>query len=242
MNTIFNKGLRYGPYSHSKLDTHIQCPRRFKYKFVLRLPEGEADKTALFKGIRVHNLLEHYPNNQHVKTDAEQSKIVNEFITSALGVKYLEEHLETATREIQIKLALINNEIIPQDGFKRADIIFNGFVDYVNIIETNGIKTLNIIDWKTGKFKDQQHQDYSQLMYYQIYFFKKLDIDEIRISFCYVEHHLENDLVLKREYLKEYQKTLIKNIYEQEHSDYHPNKTNLCNWCPYQDVCSKDKS
>lgn len=242
MNDI-NKGLRYGPYSYSKIDMHLQCPRRFKYKYVLKFPEGDSDKTALFKGIRIHNLLEYYPNNEQVKTDLEQSNIVNDFVSSDLGVKYLElETLKTAKREIQVKLSLEDGELLPQDNAKRKDLAFLGYIDYINVIEHQGERIINLVDWKSGKLKEQQYQDYNQLLFYQIYFFKKFSVDQVRISYCYVEHNLENDLLLKKEHLKSYEKTLVQAITNQENSNYKKVESKLCEWCPYQDVCSSDNS
>lgn len=81
--------LRYGSYSHSKLDVNNKCPRRFKYKYVLKIPEGETNKDALFKGIRVHNLFEKYPDFSSVKYDKEAMDIFHRFAESELGKKYL---------------------------------------------------------------------------------------------------------------------------------------------------------
>ncbi|MBI5711602.1 MAG: PD-(D/E)XK nuclease family protein [Candidatus Eisenbacteria bacterium] len=48
------------PYSHSRLETYRQCPRKFHYRYVARveLPE-EPEQIAAFLGSRVHEALEH---------------------------------------------------------------------------------------------------------------------------------------------------------------------------------------
>lgn len=234
--------LRFQPYSQSKISLHNQCPRKFKYKYILKLPESEQDKTALFKGVRIHNLLEHYPNKD-MDQNEETEQIQNKFIESELGQKYLNENvLRTAQREIQIKLILTDEGLIPQDELKRKDLSFYGYVDYINVLEYQGRNILTLVDWKTGKLKDQKYQEYEQLLYYSIYFFKKYKVKEIRISFCYIEHFVENDLILKIENLKHYEEVLINGILKAEESVFEPNKSKLCDWCPYQDVCQKDLS
>lgn len=230
--------LRYGSYSHSKLDVNNKCPRRFKYKYVLKLPEGETDKSALFKGIRVHNLFEKYPDFSTVKYDKESKDIFDRFLGSDLGKKYLS--AQNPLKETQVKYALngpSGTELVPFSG-QRKDSLFNGNVDFVQFFD--GV--LNIIDWKTGKYKDLKYQDFDQLTFYQIEFFKKTDVQEIRVQYVYVEHLLENALVLKREYLPKYEELLLGYIDKQESSDFEPIRTRLCDWCPFQDVCSRDLS
>ncbi len=48
------------PYSHSRIETFRQCPRKFHYRYVARvkLPE-EPEQIAAFLGSRVHDALEH---------------------------------------------------------------------------------------------------------------------------------------------------------------------------------------
>lgn len=240
--------LKNDQYSNTKLSMHKQCPRKFKYRYVLKIPEREADKSALFKGIRIHNLLEKYPSTDDVKSDLASETIVSDFMRTDLGMKYFNSNtLQTQVRELKIKMNLIryeddSYELIPQSEEKDKDVSFVGYIDYINIIDINGKKILNLIDWKTGKGTEQKYQDYDQLMFYQIYFFKNTDVDEIRISFCYVEKSFENDFILERKYLQNYEKNLIDQILEQEKSKFEPIRDQLCDWCPYQKICSYDKS
>lgn len=234
--------LLYSPFSASKLGMHNQCPRKFKYRHLLKVPEGESDKTALFKGIQMHNYLENYPNTDNVKIKPEYKVITDRFIESDLGKKYFnDEQLKSIIRESQVKIEYKNNELIASDQ-NRKDLLFFGYVDYVNVIEVNGEKILSVVDWKSGKYVDQRYQDYSQLLFYQIYYFLRTEASKIRISFCYIEHMLENDLILERKYLNNYISTLLEQIYNTENSDFKPNFSRLCDWCPYTKICQSDNS
>lgn len=47
-------------YSHSRLDTFRQCPRKFYYRYIAKIPlEDEPEQIAPFLGSRVHDALEH---------------------------------------------------------------------------------------------------------------------------------------------------------------------------------------
>ena len=43
--------------------------------------------------------------------------------------------------------------------------------------------------------------DYNQLLFYAIYFFEKYKLPKIKITFIYVEHDVENDLILEYHYI-----------------------------------------
>jgi len=104
-------------------------------------------------------------------------------------------------------------------------------------------KVLYLIDWKTGKYKDPKWQDYDQLMYYAVYFFKRYPtIDKIKISFVYIEHHLENDMTLERKYLDRYINDLKDSINDIEtDKEFEKNPSKLCEYCDFISTCIKDE-
>lgn len=96
---------------------------------------------------------------------------------------------------------------------------------------------------KTGKYKEEKWQEYDQLMFYAIYFFKKYSkIDKLKISYVYVEHeNLENSITLERKFLNNYIKqliTLIKNA--EEDTEFLKNISMLCDWCDFKEHCATD--
>lgn len=218
------------PISFTRLEVFKQCPRKYKYKYVDKVEPEQQDFAALVKGRAIHAILESYPERTSHKGAERYQKFIEPFINSELGRGYLGiKHVS------EVKIGLDDNlEPVSYDD-KKA--IFRGIVDYTAI---HGI--LNIIDFKTGKFKEQCYQSYDQLIFYAIYFFKRYKhIDKIRISFVYVEHVLENDLILERKYLDVYMSELLKSISNLRTESVFPTaKGKLCSWCDFKEHCSKN--
>jgi len=101
-------------------------------------------------------------------------------------------------------------------------------------------KTILIVDYKSGRVKDPRYQDYNQLMFYAIFMFQKYpEVNKIKIMFIYVEHNCDNSIILERKYLDRYKKELISAIQSVENdTEFKKNKTKLCDWCGYKDICS----
>ena len=50
--------MKYAPYSASRLAVYEQCPRKFKYKYVDKIPVPFEPSLALTRGKVIHSLLE----------------------------------------------------------------------------------------------------------------------------------------------------------------------------------------
>ncbi len=215
-NTIFN-------------DTRfLQCPRKFKYSYIDKLPRKNTDKTALYKGLALHNILEKYPEVGTHKLTTKYQYIIDKFLKS----KYIHYLKRQSVKELGIGLS---DTLEPMSYSKKA--MFRGYIDYFTIID--GV--MHILDYKSGKLKEHKYQDFTQLMYYAIYMFKKYTkLDTIKLSYVYIEHDVDNSITLKRKYLHNYTKDLLTTIKEVEISEYNKTKTLLCKFCDYQDFCSKN--
>jgi len=68
--------MKFAPYSPSKIGLHKQCPRKFKYRYIDRLPSEFIHSEATTKGHILHSLLEHYSKSlpekiKKIKTDRD---------------------------------------------------------------------------------------------------------------------------------------------------------------------------
>ena len=223
--------LKYGPYSFSAMNTFVQCKRKYKYQKIDKIDPGPRDMTALLKGGAVHDILEKYPQKSTHKLAPKYQHIADKFISSELGQLYLK---EDSVREFKFS---INNKLEFR-SFGDKSSMFRGAMDHIIIIDNK----LHIIDWKTGKYREQKYQDYSQLIYYAVMLFIKYQhVDEITISFVYIEHMLENKLVLQREHFHNHLRDLVTTIRDIETEEEFPkNPSALCDWCEFQEHCSKD--
>lgn len=225
---------KYRPYSFSRMSTFTQCPYRFKLHYIDKVPEEEnpISLMALRKGSKVHSLLENYPK---IETETKSFDIVEKFVRSKVAEPYLDAILNESPNKREFAFGLTKD--FEPTTYDSPDALFHGKIDLICTV--NGM--LNLVDYKTGKAKEQTDQDYSQLMLYAIYFFQKTTLDEIRISFVYVEHDHENSLVLKRQYLEHYKDIFLKLVERIETSDYSRQKSYLCKYCPYADKCHLDE-
>lgn len=211
--------------------SHEQCPRKFSYSYILKPQKGYVDRTALLKGGAVHHILEKYPSESTHKWAPKYQHIADKFIASDLGRKYFN---STSMNEFSFGLT----EKLEITEYKDKTGLFRGKIDRVQVVD--GV--LHLIDWKTGKYKEEKWQDFRQLLFYAIYFFRRYpNIDKIKISYVYVEHDLENGLMLERQYLLNYVKQLTDLIRAVEtDTTYVKTPSRLCDWCDYKEYCSKD--
>ena len=225
--------MQFRPYSFSRLSTHKHCPRKFKYNYIDKAPKDKTDMTALLKGGAIHSIIEHYPNETSHKLAAKYQHIVDKFISTTLGEKYL---TVDSIREFDFGLT----EKLEPTSYSDKNALFRGSVDFICTID----KVLHLCDWKSGKYKDPKWQEYDQLMFYGIYFFQRYPtIDTIKISYVYVEHDdLENAIVLERKFLDTYVSQLIELINNVENDvDYSKNPSKLCDYCDFKTHCSNNE-
>ena len=228
---------KFKPYSYSKISCFNSCPKKFKFQYIDKI-KVQQNMDALIKGTTIHYCLENlnlkidqYTEGMknNIKKFPDILEIIDKFKNSELGKKYL---YKIKTKPIQEFKFGLTESLEPTSYGK--DALYYGIVDYVCILEQNGSDLLHICDYKSGKYKDQIYQDYNQLLFYAIYFFEKYKVKEIKISFIYVEHNLENDLILNIEHIEHYKNELMNNIKNIENCvDFKNNENILCNWCPY---------
>lgn len=229
--------LKYQPYSFSKISTYKGCPRKFKYQYIDKIGKYE-DSPALIKGRTVHYLIENSQLSPEEYSDEMKQNIQDypgtldikkNFEESDLGKKYLLDIDKTAIQEFKIGLS---NSLEPAEYAKES--LFNGIIDYICV--KDGV--LYLCDFKTGRYKEVRFQDYSQLLYYAIYFFQKYKIQKIVISFIYVEHNLENDIELDIQYLNNYKRELLTSIKTiEEDIIFAEKKSKLCDYCVFKEIC-----
>lgn len=214
-------------YSYSKLALFKQCPHKYKLTYIDKIPEP-GDNSALVKGSKIHSLLENF---ETCDKTGEYSNIITKFSESEIGKDILSKN---SIREHCVKF---DSELNANDSLKKKDTYFIGYIDRINISHT-----IELIDYKTGKYKDPKWQDYEQLSIYALYIFSKYpDIETIKLRYVYVEHAKENSKVLKRADADTIRKNLKETINLIELCDktqqYPKKPQRLCDWCGYKSQC-----
>ena len=216
--------MDFKPYSVSKIQVYNSCPRSFKYKYIDKLPEPP--RACFVKGRNIHKVLETYPQAEHLE-------IVEKFLKSDIGKQYSDYITESKKCMKEVKVAL--TEDLKQTSFFAKDAWFRGIVDLMFVKD----QTLHLCDYKTGKAKDLQSQDFTQLIYYAVYFFVVYKyVQKVRLSFVYVEHNTENVLELSRESCETYTQRLKQNVEILESdTEFVPKKSWKCNYCSFKNLC-----
>lgn len=202
-------------FSFSQISMFKNCQRSWYYRYIEKLPVVLGPQ--LKKGSQVHLLLEHFEifqdfknfknlkssnieifNDENFKNFNEFEKqdfleafnnpevfqIVENFSNSELGKTILS---RKSIREFEF---MFNEKIEPT--FEKESSIFIGYIDRINIFDGQ----IELIDYKTGKYKEPKFQDFSQLLIYAVYIFQRYNFKKINLRFVYVEHNLENSITL----------------------------------------------
>lgn len=253
--------MRYSPYSFSKIATYAQCPKKFWFIYLSKLPKRKIFSEHLYKGKVVHALLEHIRGDNQITRDVietcvranpfdkdpEIKMVQTDLLKESIQIvqHYQNSLFETSKGYLKSK-ANTEIEVSYDVNFKLTDYwdkssFYRGYVD-LQILD-DPIVDLHLVDWKTGKLVQPQWQNYQQLINYAIYFFMTdSSINTIKISYVYVQHCQENSLMLKREYLPQYLKSFLEVIKKlEDDSEFERNPSKLCDWCDFRELCKSDQ-
>ena len=246
-------------YSHSRLSSFENCPRKFQYRYILKMPV-DSEGIEAFVGKRVHEVLERLyefaqrglvPSLNRVLEryriwwdehfDAARVRIVRTENDAASYRQLGEQCLSNYYRrwypfDADETLAIEARVLFPLDP--AGEYRIQGFVDRV-VRSRDG--ALEIHDYKTGQRVPSQRQLDSdrQLALYQMGLAEKYgDGGPIRLVWHYL---LPNQLRTSSrtpeqlEALREQTIGLIDRI--RVETRYPPKTGPLCRWCEYNDIC-----
>jgi putative RecB family exonuclease len=244
-------------YSHSKLSTFEQCPKKFKYRYIDKIiPEIEKTIEAHL-GSAVHNTLEwlyfkvkqgslptlddtilRY-SEQWQKEYSPEIVIVKDKLTAKdyfnKGVQFLVDYymkhqpFDDGTLEIEKKITIsITDE---------HDII--GFID--RFVKNPITNEFEIHDYKTANSLPSQDKIDSdrQLALYAIAIKEAYGRDqEVILIWHYLAHNKKIQSKRTNQQLEELKQETIDLIRKIESAREFPhNKSTLCDWCEYKQMC-----
>ena len=241
--------MRFTPYSFSKLSSHQQCPRKFKYYYVDKVPHPKLPQIHFDKGKFIHMLFEFDGDLKTIQKQQEYKDIISHGLLSKENIKEyfmiykkFRESSSIFGRKVlfkELSIGVTNN--FDKTGYSSKDAMFRGYIDAVFLDEKTN--TPIIIDWKTGKDKTKAQQSWQQLLFYGTALFKLMPYDKIVLMYAYVEHDHVLTKVLHREDLPKYEKALMDTIFTVESDFEFPKiESPLCNYCDFQSHCQTDNS
>jgi len=246
-------------YSHSKLSTFEQCRLKFKYKYIDRITPKIKETIESHLGRVVHNTLE------WVYTQAKKSKspTIDEIIAyyAKDWQKNYRKEIPIVRKELTSKDYFNKGVQFLIDYYNEHKPFRDGTIEcekriWINLDKQGKYKILGFIDRLVYNFKTKEYEvhDYKtanylptqeridndrQLALYSIAIKELFGHDkEVRLIWHYLAHNKRIDSTRTREQLEQLKRETLELIKEIEATEEFPhNKSVLCNWCEYKDIC-----
>ncbi|MGH9402071.1 MAG: RecB family exonuclease [Terriglobia bacterium] len=246
-------------YSHSQLSTFEQCPLKFKFRYIDKIPKPAEKGVEAFTGSLVHEALQKlYDDLKYQKLNSLEDLLA--FYHQQWrrnwhsGVMMVREGL-AEENYCDYGAACIRNYYHRHQPFNQSltlstemHLVFQldeagqyKFQGYIDRLARRADGTYEIHDYKTsGSLPDQVRIDHDrQLPLYQYGLQTRWrDIESVDLVWHYVG--LDSTLVSRRtpEQLIELRQKTIELIDRIEStSDFPPVKSQLCDWCEYRSQC-----
>ncbi len=245
-------------YSHSKLSAFEQCNLKYKFRYIDNIiPEVEKTIEAHLGSI-VHKTLEwlyseikekripsiddviiYYSKNwtEEYKFDLIENKGEDEKYYFNKGVQYLIEYysrykpFEDNTLEVE-KEILINLD-------EKGEFKIRGFID--RLAYNLKSEEYEIHDYKTSNTmpREEKIESDRQLALYSIAVKEMFGQDKkVKLIWHYLFFNKRIESKRTEEQLNQLKKETLELIKKIESTiEFNPNKSYLCNWCPYKPIC-----
>ncbi len=245
-------------YSHSRLSTFEDCPKRFEYRYVLKIPT-DTEGIEAFVGKRVHDVLERLYIAARKGLVPSLDKVIHRYEQlfeehyDARRVRIVREGtpVEFYRRYGERCLGDFYRRHYPFDGDETLDlehrVLFS--LDHKDEYRLQGIidrltrardGVIEIQDYKTGQRIPTQEQldEDRQLALYQIGLMDRFPDQPIRL----VWHFLKHNRLLKSTRTAEQLETLREKTIDaidrvRIEREFKPKPSRLCDWCEYNDRC-----
>ena len=231
--------------SFSQIDTYQTCPMMYKFRYIFKV---QAPKTAppTF-GQVIHKTLQHFYLNLINGKKADKNTLL-ELYENFWESGCFEDKMQELSYKKKGEIQLINYYEKNKDVLRPPlylekrflmhvdDITIDGKIDRIDDLGSNKIE---IIDYKTGKPKDQKKADRDlQMSIYAAAIQNILPEEKLeKLTFYYLDNNESVSTTRTKEQLEETFseiKTIADDIREQKFAlieGYH------CNWCAYQWIC-----
>jgi putative RecB family exonuclease len=245
-------------YSHSRLATFEDCPKRFEYRYVLKIPT-HTEGIEAFVGKRVHEILERLYRAAQREQVPSLEKVIYRY-HRLFEESYDAERVRIVREETPVEfyrqtgercLTAYYRRHYPFDGDEtlgiekrvtfaldeRREYRFQGIIDRLVRARDGAIE---IHDYKTGRRAATQKQvdEDRQLALYQIGLADSFPDQPMRL----VWHYLQQDRKLtstrtpeELKYLREDTMSAVDRI--RTETEFKPKRSALCDWCEYNDRC-----
>lgn len=246
-------------YSHSQLSTFEQCPLKFRFRYLDKLPKPTERSVEAFTGALVHETLQKlYEDLKYQKLNPLEDLLAFyrhqwrlnwnsgiQLVREGLGEEHYREYGATCIRNYYHRCLPFNQSITLSTEmhlvFQLDDAGEYKFQGYIDRLARRADGVYEIHDYKTsGSLPDQARADSDrQLALYQVGLQAKwCDVESVDLIWHYVG--LDATLVSRRspDQLSDLRQKTIKLIQRIESAEeFPPVRSELCNWCEYRASC-----
>jgi hypothetical protein len=207
--------------SYSRLSTFESCPRKFEHLYVLK-NVVDAGSDATVYGTRVHEALELYGRDGTPLTpETAKYKGLVDSILSQPGDKHFE-----------YQMALLEDKK-PCDWFDKK-VWLRGIAD---VLIVNG-KTATVVDWKTGKVKDNP----TQLKMFACMVMEHFpEVEVVKSAFVWLQYYDVTMTKFERYWLPQMWSGLTPRMDAVQDANnlgvFATRPSGLCPWCAAKDIC-----
>lgn len=242
--------------SVSKIKTFNQCPAKYRYNYIDRLPRKSWDHFTF--GNFLHEILEKF--HEELMSDNEQPwhQLMSKCFSEISKNEEFQKDLTKSQKDESFKILNVYLKQITAQQNKDAlpkvigvetpfyvnindKILLNGYIDRVQIDPDD---ILHVSDYKTTKNKKYLVKDDFQLLTYSyVMCLADTDLKKVRASYMLLRHNFET--INKTYNRKKIMTVGDKYLEYAEKIDreklWRPKPSNLCRWCDFCDVCPATK-
>jgi putative RecB family exonuclease len=238
--------------SYSSVGTYQNCPLKYKYQHVDRIPEPKS-KEAVF-GTLVHAVMKYVHTPALLSPTVEQaldyfakgwnSEVyedeLEERAAFSQGVTIIQDYLSRNKPSDYTIVDLESRFAIEIGDEVSGKHIVSGIIDRIDRTKDG----YEIIDYKTTRkmpSQDKVDNDLQLSIYLKAFLARYpkeiANLDKITVSLYYLKHGVKLSSTRTREQLDRVDGTFLGVIKSIEEAKFEPILSPLCDWCGYQKIC-----
>lgn len=244
-------------FSYSALTTFKDCPRKYEYNYLLKIPQPPSGATSF--GSSLHNTLNEF---YQIVSQSKQATLFEDYqedislkrlltiyedkwITAGYESRAHMETLKKRGQEILEKFyshfegEMTRIEFL-EKGFKLkvGQYTITGRIDRADKLPDG---TLEVIDYKSGKSKSQKDVDKDeQLMIYALATRDCFNLPASKLTLYFLDEDLKVSTEPDPSKLDKIKSNIIETADEINTSDFAPTPSKfVCGFCPYNKICDR---
>lgn len=257
-------------FSYSQIAAFTICPLQYKYQFVLRIPQDRGSYRFSFGRTMHNTLLELFKRikaraqskqeslfGENIGTPNANPTITLDEIYDIYNNQWVDEWYEDKKQKEQYRKA--GKEILKEFYERHKDswpiplhlekdftvtfggITLKGRIDRIDKVgDNNGVSLVEIIDYKTGKYKEKLHKDdKTQLLIYNIAL-EAQGIKPVNLRYYYLNEEKQDSasFIPKPQEIEDAKKELIETVEKIKKSDFPANPSEYnCKNCDFKNIC-----